>query len=337
MGDEYKIPAGARVLITGATGFTGSVLVRKLVLMNAEVTAIARHSSNISALEKYPIKWVRGDVADPETVKTAVSGVEYIFHVAAAYREAGLPDDTYRQVHVESTRLLAESALNSASFKRFVHISTVGVHGHVDNPPADENSPFNPGDIYQQTKAEAEMWLHSFAAKNKLPYTVIRPAAIYGPGDKRLLKLFKMAVMPLCIILGDGKTLYHLVHVEDLTDAILLAAVHPLANGEAFICGSPSATTIEGICRVVANTLNKPFRPVHLPAAPFFWLAAMVESASKLLKIEPFLYKRRVAFFTKDRSFNTQKIREKIGFTNKISDNDGISQTALWYKEKGWL
>jgi nucleoside-diphosphate-sugar epimerase len=197
-----KMPADVRVLVTGATGFTGSVLVRRLVEQGCQVRAIARHMADVSALKDLGIEWFRGNVYDSAVVKSAVAGVQYIFHAATAYRVSGLPEDEHRRVHETSTQLLAEAALQQPDFKRFVHISTVGVHGHVENPPANEQTPFNPGDMYQKTKAEAELWLHAFAREKQLPYSVIRPAAIYGPGDRRLLKIFKLAIKPVFILLG---------------------------------------------------------------------------------------------------------------------------------------
>jgi len=333
----HRIDLGARVLVTGATGFTGSVLTRKLAAMKARVRAIARQASDVSPLSDSVVEWVRGDVADPDVVRRAVADVEYVFHIAAAYREAGLSDAVYHRVHVDSTRLLAQAATKVRGFKRFVHISTVGVHGHIEKPPADETAPFKPGDVYQETKAEAEKWLHSFARERMLPYTVIRPAAIYGPGDKRLLKLFRMAIKRFFILLGRGRCLYHLVHVEDLTDAMLLAAAHPAALGEAFICGSPEASTLEEIGRIVAETMERPFRPLRVPAWPVFLAADICEAVCRPLHIAPPLYRRRVAFFTKDRSFDTRKIREKLGFRPQVADRDGLAATARWYREQGWM
>jgi nucleoside-diphosphate-sugar epimerase len=198
------------VLVTGATGFTGSVLTQKLVRAGLKVRAIARPSSKLGQLSDLPISWFRGDVFDRATVEAAAQDVAYIFHVAAAYREAKISDDVYRKVHVESTKLLADAARQNASFRRFVHVSTVGVHGHIANPPADENYAFDPDDIYQLTKAEAELWFRNYATKHELPYTVIRPCAIYGPGDMRLLKVFRMAAKKYFPILGRGRNLYHL-------------------------------------------------------------------------------------------------------------------------------
>lgn len=331
------LPEGCTVLVTGATGFTGRVLLRKLCAMPVRVRALARESSSRAELEALPVEWVTGQVYDEKAVAQAMQGVQYIFHVAAAFRSPGIGEDEYRRVHAVSTRLLAEAALRQPDFHRMVHVSTVGVHGHIANPPAAETAPFAPGDLYQTTKAEAETWLHEFARAHRLPYSVIRPAAIYGPGDRRLLKVFKMASAPVFPLLGRGKCLYHLIHVDDLTDAFLLAATHPRALGEAFICGNPAATPLLEMGQIIADELHCPFRPVRLPATPFFWAAAVTEAICKPLHVPPPLYRRRVAFFTKDRSFDTQKIRNRLGFASRWSNEEGLRATARWYVRHHWL
>ncbi len=331
------IPAGTPVLVTGATGFTGAFLVRRLVQMGLNVRAIARPSSDISQFQGLPIKWFRGEVYDSATVHSAAKGVEYIFHVAAAYRAAKIKDEDYRNVHVESTKLLAYEALRNPNFIRFVHVSTVGVHGHIDNPPADENYRFAPGDIYQNTKLEAELWIREFAREKGLAISVIRPAAILGPGDKRLLKVFKMASKPIFPLLGFGRCLYHLIHVEDLVSAMLLCATHEKALGEVFICGNNDPIELADLGKIAAAVLNNKFMVVRIPVTPFFIAAALCELICKPLGIEPPIYRRRVAFFTKDRAFNTKKIRELLGFSPAYTNQTGIEATARWYVEHGWL
>jgi len=332
-----SLPPEAKALVTGATGFTGSLLVRKLVAAGAEVHVIARESSNLKELAGLNIQWHRGQVYDPAVISAAAQGVQYIFHLAAAYREAKYGDEMYRKVHVESTQLLARTALANPGFRRFVHVSTVGVHGHISNPPADENYPMHPGDIYQETKAEAETWLKEFAAENKLPFTVIRPAAIYGPGDARLLKFFRMASKPFLILPGTRRGLYHLVHVDDLTNVIMLAATHPAALNEVFICGNPECMTLEKIAALVAGELGTHFKVVRLPAAPFFLIADICEKICRTFGIEPPIHRRRLAFFTKDRSFDTRKLREKLGYTMQHTNEQGLVETTRWYRAQGWL
>ena len=332
-----SIPAGTKVLVTGATGFTGSVLIRKLVQLGADVSAIARESSSLEQFKDLNINWFRGDVFSEKTVNEAVKGVSYIFHVAAAYREAKISDETYKKVHVESTQLLAQGALKESNFRRFVHVSTVGVHSHIANPPADENYPFNPGDIYQETKAEAENWIRQFSKDRGLPLVVIRPTPIFGPGDKRLLKIFKMTTKKWFPILGFGTCLYHLIHVEDLTDLIILSATHPKALGEVFICGNTEPVALKDMVSTISEVYENQIRFIRVPAWPFFILGGLCELICRPLNIEPPIYRRRVAFFTKDRAFNTAKMQSLLAFVPRYNNSEGLKMTAKWYLENGWL
>lgn len=335
--DVCGIPHGTKVLVTGATGFTGVVLTKKLVKAGLEVNAIARPSSNLAPLRNYDIRWFRGDVFDPKTVAEASKDVVYIFHVAAAFREAKSSEQDYRNVHLQSTKLLAREALSNPNFKRFVHISTIGVHGHIEDGPADENYRFAPGDGYQRTKAEAELWIRTFGEKQGLPFTVIRPAAIYGPGDKRLLKLFKMACRKYFPLFGKGNCIYHLIHVDDLTNAFIIAATSPQAPGQVFICGDKEPIAIADIARIVARTLGRSIKIVRIPIKPFFIAADICEALCRPFHIEPPIYRRRVAFYTKDRLFDTTKLRNILGYHPIHSNEQGIVQTTRWYVEKGWL
>jgi nucleoside-diphosphate-sugar epimerase len=329
----------AKVLITGATGFTGRVLTKKLAAAGARINAVARASSNLGDLTGFGnISWFRGEVFDAETVRRAADGVAYIFHIAAAFREEKATEEDYRNVHVRSTQLLAEAVKGRTEFKRFVHASTVGVHGHISGDElADENYPFNPGDAYQRTKVEGELWLREFASQNSLPHSVIRPAAIFGPGDRRLLKIFKMADKGFVLMLGSGKGVYHLIHVDDLTEIFLLAAVSDKALSQVFIAANDQPIPIVDIGRLAAQALGKKIRVIRLPIWPFFLAADLCKAVCMPFGIQPPIYRRRVAFYTKDRKFSNAKLRTVLGYTPRYSNESGIAETALWYKEHGWL
>jgi dihydroflavonol-4-reductase len=332
-----KIPANTPVLVTGATGFTGIVLARKLVEAGLKVSAVARKSSNLEPLKDLDITWFRGDVFDKEIMKEALAGQQYVFHVAAAFREAKSTEKDYWNVHVRSTQIIAEEVIKDPNFKRYVHISTIGVHGHIENPPATEEYRFAPGDGYQRTKLQAEEWLNDFAANNSLSYAIIRPAAIYGPGDRRLVKLFKMALNSYFPLLGKGNCMYHLVHVDDLTNSFIIAATHPDAQGETIISGAEEPIAIADIARIVADHFGKTIKVIRLPIGPFFLIADICEFLCKPLKIEPPIYRRRVAFYSKDRNFDISKMKNMLGYAPKHSNKEGIIETADWYVEQGWL
>lgn len=328
---------GATVLVTGGTGFTGSNLLRKLVDADIEVRGLARESSEITDDMREEIVWYRGDVYDAEVAMEAMDGVNYVFHLATSFRDPGASEEEYWRVHVESTKLLAKAALQQSDFRRFIHTSTVGVHGHISDPPADETSPYNPGDLYQETKLEGELWIREFADEKELPLVVIRPAAIMGPTDRRLLKLFKFAKYGFFPLLDGHDIRYHLIHVEDLTDCMLLAASHPNAVGEVFICGNAEPTSVVEMLTQIGDLLGRKVRFLSLPSAPLFVLADVVEWFSENIGVEPVLYRRRVAFFTKDRAFDTSKLQDVLGFSYRYDNVNGIFDTARGYIDKGWL
>lgn len=331
------IGKGDVVLVTGATGFTGIHLVRSLCALGADVRAIVRPTSNLEAIKDLPITYFKGDVYDEATCKAAAEGVHYVFHVAAAFREAKIQDNVYWRVHVESTQHLTKAVLGNPDFKRFIHVSTMGVHGHIEEPLATEEYRFSPGDQYQETKVEAENWVRDYAKTTGLPLTVVRPCAIYGPSDRRLLKVFKMAKMSVVPVLGVGcKNLYHLVHVKDLVDFMIHVSQNENALGEVYLCGADEPIKLVDMIARIADRLGTSPKFMRLPVTPFFWAGDLCEMICKPFGIEPPIYRRRVAFYTKDRAFNTAKMRG-TGFTNQHSNASGIDDLTDWYVKEGWL
>lgn len=324
------------VLVTGGTGFTGTHLIRALVTAGAKVRAIARPSSNRAPLDDLPVEWLSGDVFDPALIEQAMHNVSYVFHLATLYRYGDATEKEHHQVHVRSTQLLAEAARQQPGFQRMVHVSTVGVHGHIENPPADEEAPLQPGDEYQRTKVEAENWLTQYAATHTLPYTIIRPAAIYGPGDTRLLKVFRLARRPIAPILGQRPCLYHLIHVDDLVHILMQAAHDPAALGEAFIAGNPDPIALDAMLRVIGSTWGRTPQIWRLPVAPFWALAVCCEAICPRLGIRPPLYRRRIKFFLNDRAFDTRKLRTKLNYHYRFTNETGLQSTAQWYREQKW-
>jgi len=326
------------ILVTGATGFTGKNLLKYLLNEDNKVNVIVRNKTRLDSLAQHPnINIFEGNIYDEKIVNAAMKGVKKVFHVAAIYRTAGIPDKIYWDTHVKATELLMEAALNEG-VERFVHTSTVGVHGDVGtNKPANESSPYKPGDIYQITKLEAEKKVHKFYKEKGLQLSVIRPTAIYGPGDLRLLKLFKIASHKISIILGDGKIKYHMVYIDDLIQAYILASEVKEAIGEAFIIGSNEVYTLNELLLTISEILNRPKSKIHLPAKPFQILGTIMEKIFIPLGISPPIYRRRVDFFTKSRVFDISKAKSILKFEPKTSLKDGLKKTANWYKANNLL
>ncbi len=277
-----------------------------------------------------------GDLADAAALRRLVEGADAVLHVAAVYRTAGHPDSYYRDVNVGGTERLLEAAA-AAGVRRFVHTSTVGVHGHVERPPADETAPFAPGDIYQATKAEAETLALDFHRKRGLPVIVVRPGAIYGPGETRLLKLFKAIARGRYAIVGSGRPFYHPVYIDDLVAGYLLALERPEAAGEAIIVAGPRYVSQAELAALIARATGGRILPFRIPAGPLQLAAALCEAVCVPLGIEPPLHRRRVDFWTKSRAFSIEKARRLLGYEPSIDLEEGIARTAAAYREAGWL
>jgi dihydroflavonol-4-reductase len=204
-------------------------------------------------------------------------------------------------------------------------------------PPADENYRMQPSDVYQRKKAQAELWIRDFAVQTGMPLTVVRPVGIYGPGDTRLFKLFKMAGKGWFPLIGHGQGLYHLIHVEDLTEFMIHAANHPQTIGEVFLCGNPTSIALKDLIQIMGKGFGHSVHFVRIPEGPLFLIAGICEAICKPLHLKPPIFKRRVSFFTKDRAFNTQKMMRVAGFIPRYTYEEGVLQTLDWYFQHGWL
>lgn len=325
-----------RVALTGATGYTGGHLLKALRERGDDVSVLVRRSTEPGFLASCGARIVAGDLAGSEGLDRLVEGCQAVVHAAAVYRRAGHPDAYYRDINVGGSERLLEAAAR-AGVHRFVHTSTVGVHGHVSHPPADENTPLAPGDVYQETKAEAEALALRFHRTRGLPVVVVRPGAIYGPGERRLLKLFRAIARGYYAIVGSGRPFYHPVYIDDLVSGFLLALDRPEAPGEAFILAGPSYVSQSQLAELIARHSGGRVLPFRIPAAPLQVLGAVCEALCVPLGIEPPLHRRRVDFWTKSRAFSIEKARERLGYAPQVDVEQGIARTAAWYREAGWL
>ena len=300
------------------------------------MTALVRTPSVSDRLRRSGAALVEGDLESREALDRLVEGADAVLHVAAVYRTAGHPDSYYRDVNVGGTERLLEAAA-AAGVRRFVHTSTVGVHGHVENPPADETAPVAPGDVYQATKAEAEALALEFHRRRGLPVAVVRPGAIYGPGETRLLKLFRAIARGRYALVGDGQSFYHPVYIDDLVQGFILALEGEDAVGESFLICGPEYVTQADLAALVAKHTGGRVLPFRIPARPIQLAGDIVEAICVPLGIEPPLHRRRVDFWTKSRAFSIEKARRVLGYDPQVHLEEGIARTAVSYQEAGWL
>jgi dihydroflavonol-4-reductase len=279
---------------------------------------------------------IQGDLSQPETLAAAVQNIDIVYNVAALYRQAGLPAAAYRQVNAEGVARLVEAAAR-AGVRRVVQCSTVGVHGDIEAPPADENAPLRPGDVYQETKLEGERLATDAAARTGIELTIARPTGIYGPGDRRLLKLFRGVAKRQFVMLGTGRIFYHLTYVTDVAEGLRLCGEGPAAANRTYVLAGPEVTTLQELVVRIARQAAVPSATWRFPVWPVWLAGAACEAVCRPLGIEPPLYRRRVDFFTKSRAFRIDRARAELGYDPRVTLDDGIARTLAWYREHGWL
>jgi nucleoside-diphosphate-sugar epimerase len=282
------------------------------------------------------VEIVLGDVRDAKSLQRAVNGINRVFHTAAVYRKENVSRTEMLETHVQGTRNLLEASIK-AGVRLFVHCSTTGVHGDIKHPPANEESPFAPGDHYQRSKAEGERVVLEYMRESGLPIVVFRPGGIYGPGDLRFLKLFKAIKAGRFAMIGSGEVRNQLIYIDDLIDGILLCATTERAIGNVYILTGNQPMTLNQLAHTVAEVLDvRPTRK-HIPFAPVYLAALACEMICRPFGIDPPLHRRRVKFFSNMRWFDISKAQEHLGFEPKIDLRTGLGRTAKWYQEQGFL
>jgi nucleoside-diphosphate-sugar epimerase len=300
------------------------------------VRALVRDQAQAEEMRRSGIEPALGRLEDHDALARAVAQVEVVYHIAAVYRQAGLRASTYRAVNATAVGDVVEAAARAGA-RRVVHCSTVGVHGDIAHPPANEDAPLQPGDIYQVTKLEGERVARDAGSRMGIEVTIARPSGIYGPGDRRLLKLFRGVARRRFVVLGSGNIFYHLTYVDDLIEGFRLCGETPGAADRTYILAGGEVTTLNQLITMIAAEANVPPPSMKLPVWPFWLAGAACEAVCVPLGVEPPIYRRRVDFFTKSRAFDISRARKEIGYAPQITLRHGIQKTLAWYREQRWL
>lgn len=301
-------------LVTGAGGYVGGAVVKELLSQGVNVRAMIRRREQAQALSAMGVEVAVADLLDEQAVRTAVSGCSRVVHIAALFRQGGVSAKRFSEVNVTGTQILLDASI-AAGVSRFIHCSTVGVHGHIEFPPANEESPFNPGDFYQRTKLDGERLVRSYFERGDLHGAVIRPAMVYGPHDVRTMKLFKMLANGTFVYVGSGDALVHFVDVRDLARSFFLALQNEELKNEVFIVAGETSLRLKEMNNLISTLMGVRPPSLHLPVRLMQELGSICEAICTPLGIEPPIFRRRVDFFTKNRSFDCTKARKILEFT----------------------
>ncbi len=315
------------VTVTGANGFIGSHLVQDQVARGRKVRAVDMTLSRLQGLRGNPsVELIDADIRDVRRMRQAVTGSEVVFHLASAHLSVTVSEREYYAINRDGSRSLVEIC-HASRVARFVHCSSVGVHGAIKDPPADEDSACHPDLVYEQSKLEGEKAVRQYAQETGYAVVVVRPVWVYGPGCPRTEKLFRTIKKGRFFFVGDGRALRHCIHISDMVEAFNLCAEHPNAPGNVFIIGDRGAVTVRELVQEMAAIAGVSAPRLSLPV----WLVqptcSVLERAFTFLGMEPPVSERSLKFFTNNTSFDISRARKEIGFVPKVTLPEGLRLT----------
>jgi dihydroflavonol-4-reductase len=321
-----------KAFITGASGFIGSHLARKLLDLNWQVS-ILRHKRDLPGLEKCQV--FQGDIRDTNSLKDMLEGTDVLFHLAAALGASRIGKEEFLQTNAQGTQNVLQSAVE-AGVKKVVHFSSAGVLGSVkENRPAGENHLAFPRDIYDKTKLEGEKIALRFAEIGE-NVVVIRPGWVYGPGDRRTFKLIKAIASNKFLLITRGSTCQTPVYIDDLIQGILLCAEKAEA-GEIYHLAGKENLTVKEITTEIAQAAGVRFSQFPLPVFFLKVAAWKLEKSFSLLGKEAPLTRGKLAFFVHPKPLFIQKASTALGYVPEWDFKKGIATTVAWYRQNGWL
>lgn len=348
------------IMVTGATGFLGSVLTAELVKrqMGARlaqgaglvqgtgstqgtaptgIRVLVRDEKKAFQLFGDAVTIIKGDITDVEQVRKALDGATIIYHCAGRLYHPSVPARLYYQTHVEGTNILLKACQGQKQLQRLVYVSTSGVHGVTGAVPASEDAPFAPTNPYEASKLEGELLTIRAYREQGLPVTVVRPGLVYGPGDLHLLGFFRSIKKGLFRVIDGGKALLHPVYIDDMLAALLLCAEREEAVGRIYTIAGDHPVTIRELASAIAQALGR-----NLPAGSIpLWLANLASDIFALLpgmkgERAP-LTRSRVKFLTNSRVYDISRARSELGYRPAIGLEEGMQRAAAWYYKHHYL
>jgi len=322
-------------LVTGAAGFLGSHLTTLLAARGGQTRALVHPTRDAGWQAPGGVEVYHADIADKSAVAPALDGVDTVFHCAALTGPWGPPAE-YHRVNVAGLETMVRAAM-AARVRRFVHVSSITVHGNDVRGAADEDAPLraepNP---YSRTKVAGELLLGRMIADEGAPVTIVRPGWIYGPGDAASLGRFAtMIASRQMIVVGTGRNHVPLAYVGDVAAGMLLASSAERAAGRAYLLLNDEPVTQGEFLAAIAAELGTAPPSRSIPYRAGVLAGGAAETVWKLArrKQAPPVMRYGLQLLGGENRFSIARARHELGFSPAISYTEGVRRAIAWYRE----
>jgi len=325
-----------RALVTGATGFIGSHLVEALLKRGAQVRCLVRKTSDLIWLKNLPIELVHGDCNNKASLGEAVKGVDQVFHLAGVTK--AIEEKTYFEVNALGTENLIHACLeNNPRPQKFIYLSSQAAAGPCQNGGKKrESDRCEPVSAYGHSKRMGEEF--ALTHSHEISLLILRPSAVYGPRDRDIYAFFKLLSKRIKPRFYSQDQHISLCYVQDIIQAILLAAEAQESSGEIFFLSDGNVYRLEEIGDILAQAMGVTPVCIRVPEWMIFGIASFSEYLSKLSGKPPLLNKGKVEeMMQKNWVCDITKAKILLGFEPQFKLSQGAKLTYEWYRKENWL
>lgn len=325
---------GKKVLITGSNGFVGSFLSDRLLKEGAEVHCLVRKTSNLRWLKNLDVKFAYGDISYKYSLKGLFKSIDYVIHTAGLKK--GISKDDFIRVNYLGTKNLIKEAYNeNPHIKKFIYISSMAVMGpSMDGKPICESNLCRPISYYGESKLKGEEAVLKF--EDKVPVTILRPPAIYGPRDEDIYAMFKAVKLGIKPEFGFKQRFISLCYVGDLINAIVLSLKYENVNGT-YIIADENIYRWKEIQNKIAKVLNVRSFTIKIPVSVVFTSAFLSELVARVTNKSTIFTRQKVKELTGHWACDISKAKNELKFKPEYDLHRGVTETVKWYKENKWL
>lgn len=319
-----------KALVTGGTGFIGSHLVEALLKENFDVCCIVRNPLKLRFLQGLNVKLIQADLSDKDSLKKIDWQFDYIFHLSGITK-ASHPEEFFQSNYIGTKNLVEVVAEANPSIKRFIHVSSLAAVGPcVNGKPVTELTEPHPVSEYGKSKLLGEKAVEFF--KDRIPITIIRPPAVYGPRDRDFLTFFK--IIKAGFVFYFTEAVYSLIYIDDLIKGIMTAGKAEKAKGETFFIADPNPYSTNQIVSAISEALGKKPLKIKIPQkAGMFFIKIFQKFDKKSIINNDKLKELSQPCWV----CSTEKTERVLGYRAKTKLREGILWTAKWYKMNQWI